>query len=298
MKSLQYVLFVFIMSFLLSCESKNNQKEKVSDQTEKATQINEQKSNKTANSDKLQTHAVKVTKKEPSVCHLKIGWASWEPYQYKGRDGKVTGMDIDIINEAIKRTSCKVNYIEGDWADLLRQLKKGTLDAVASATLTEKRRKYAYFSEPYRAETFALYVKNKDLNRYSGMSLKSMLDSGLRVGAVVDYFYGTTLNDLQDNEKYAHLFNYNDFSENNFVLLFDSKIDAVLEDPFVGADFVRRKGWGDLLVRLPLVIHSGDVHLMFSKKSVSESTVELLNNALAKIKADGTYENILKHYGG
>lgn len=295
MKSIQYLFFLFILTILTACEGDNNTQEKTPAVKEKSVKVElPAKSDKSAQN--IKTDAKANAQSKP--CDLKIGWASWEPYQYKGRDGKVTGMDIDIINAAVKRTSCKITYVEGDWADLLSRLKKGTLDAVASATLTEKRRKYAYFSEPYRAETFALYVKNKDLSRYSGMSLKSMMDAGLRVGAVVDYFYGTTLNDLQDNEKYANQFNYNDFSENNFVLLFDSKIDAVLEDPFVGADLVRRKGWDELLVKLPLVIHSGDVHLMFSKKSVSESEVELMNNALAKIKADGTYKNLLKHYGG
>ncbi len=238
-----------------------------------------------------------VAKARPE-CRLSIGWASWEPYQYKGRDGRATGMDIDIINAAINHTRCKVTYVEGDWADLLDRLKQGTLDAVASATLTEKRRSYAYFSEPYRAETFTIYVKNKDRERYSGMSIKSMLEAGMRLGAVMDYFYGATLNDFQDSEKYHRQFIYNDFSEANFALLFDNKVDGVLEDPFVGADLIRRRGWNEKLSKLPLVIHSGDVHLMFSKKSVSEKTVELINNALAKIKADGTFNRLIEHYGG
>ncbi len=296
------LMLLFAVS-LISCNGENKPATDSTSQSAKPAAVTEktlsnQSTEQLTARDKNKIQQSKPEKSKPEKCTLSIGWAAWEPYQYKGRDGAVTGMDIDIINAAIKHTDCKVTYVEGDWADLLDRLKKGTLDAVASATLTEKRRSYAYFSEPYRAETFAIYVKNKDRERYSGMSIKSMLEAGMRLGAVMDYFYGATLNDLQDSEKYARQFIYNDFSESNFALLFDNKVDGVLEDPYVGADLIRRRGWNEKLSKLPLVIHSGDVHLMFSKKSVSDKTVELMNNALAKIKANGTFNRLIEHYGG
>ena len=35
---------------------------------------------------------------------LRISWTTWSPHQMKGRDGKLTGVDIELITEIFKRT--------------------------------------------------------------------------------------------------------------------------------------------------------------------------------------------------
>jgi polar amino acid transport system substrate-binding protein len=235
---------------------------------------------------------------DPENCELTMGWAPWEPYQYKTRDGKLTGLDIEIIRATEVYMDCKILFKEADWAQLLEWLQKGELDAVASAGMTEQRRKYAYFSEPYRSESYSIYVRKDDLDQFSGQSVRALLDMRMRFGAVTGYSYGVTLADYQDSDKYQKLFTYNEISETNFLMLFDDKLDGVIADSIVGSDMIRRRNWSNLVAKLPLVIHSGDVHVMFSKKSVSEDMVQKMNNALAKLKASGDYRRLIELYGG
>ena len=235
---------------------------------------------------------------EASTCELTMGWAPWEPYQYKTRDGKLTGLDIEIVRATQTNMDCKIIFKEGDWAQLLELLQKGKLDAVASAGMTQARRQYAYFSEPYRSESYAVYVRKEELDRFSGQSIRALLEMRMRFGAVAGYSYGVTLAEYQDNEKYQKSFIYNEISETNFLMLFDSELDGVLADSIVASDMIRRRNWTNLVDKLPLVIHSGDVHVMFSKKSVSEEVVQQMNNALAKLKASGDYRRLIELYGG
>jgi len=295
MKTLQFYCILSISLLLISCNQSSNDETtnqhseattKPAPEVQKATQTTASSSD------------VPATAATNASCEITMGWAPWEPYQYMTRDGKITGLDIEIVEATEKDLGCTIKFQQGDWAHLLELLKKGELDAVASAGMTDNRRKYAYFSEPYRSESYAIYVRKEEVEHYSGQSIRALLDSRMRIGAVSGYSYGVTLAEYQDNEKYQDQFTYNEISEANFLLLFDKKVDGVLADSIVGSDMIRRRNWSGHVDKLPLVIHSGDVHVMFSKKSVSEELVQQMNNALAKLKASGEYRRLIELYGG
>ncbi len=293
MKTHRFVKLLILSVLLVSCnQSSENDSAAVESDKETAIQANKETS---TNVSKTTETAIEQTQKS---CEITMGWAPWEPYQYITRNGTLTGLDIEIVQATEKEMGCTIKFQQGDWAKLLELLKKGELDAVASAGMTENRREYAYFSEPYRSESYSIYVRKDELDRYSGQSIRSLLDSRMRLGAVSGYSYGVTVADYQDNEKYQKQFTYNEISEENFLLLFDNKVDGVLADSIVASDMIRRRSWSTEVARLPLVIHSGDVHVMFSKKSVSQEVVQKMNNALAKLKASGDYRRLIELYGG
>ena len=78
--------------------------------------------------------------------------------------------------------------------------------------------------------------------------------------------------------------------------MIQNQIDGFLEDPFVAAYTIKRKGLGDEIEAHPIRVHSGNVALMFSKKSVSEETVLAFNRALVKLMENGEYKRILDKY--
>lgn len=260
-------------------------------QTSVASDTHKADHNKATRSDGATT--ADVTKS----CQLNVGWDPWEPYQYQERDGTVTGLDIDLFVEAAKRAGCTVRFQQGDWGTLLSALKAGQVDVLLGASITPLRKQYAYFSEPYRAETWVLYVRSEDVDQYSGKSLKKLLDSGLRIALVNGYVYGDTINAFQEDPAYERQFKGYGLAEETFNALMNRDVDGVLEDPFVGADVLRRKGWRKEIVRLPMVLHSGSVYVMFSQASVAPETVERINDAFAAMRADGTYRRILRSYG-
>ena len=231
-----------------------------------------------------------------SDCSLTLGWDPWEPYQFRNPDGTMAGLDIEIFEAVAEQAGCDVDYARGEWRALQSKLKAGEIDVLAGASITPQRQEFALFSQPYRDESFVLYVRKGDAEKFAADDLEGLLGSGLKIGVTDAYIYGSEVSDLQENPDYAEQFVRVDFGEVNLYNLLDSKVDGMLEDPFVGAFLIRRKGFEDRVEAFPLSIYSGQVFFMFSQESVNEERVTRFNEALAKIRDDGTYEEILKRY--
>ncbi len=241
--------------------------------------------------------AATTTEKAPAEppCHVTMGWDPWEPYMYLTPGNTVSGLDIEIIQALADEANCELKFVQDDWMTLLQKVEEGSVDLVAGASVTEKRKAYALFSDPYRSESFVLYVRTGETENFAG-SLQQILENGKKIGVTTDYIYGDEVADLQDSDKFAQQFVNSAVGEANYFNLLQHTVDVIIEDPFVGAYNLKRKGISDQIEQLPITIHSGDVHLMFSMKSVDHTVVEKFNKALSTIKRNGAYQEILKRY--
>lgn len=232
---------------------------------------------------------------EKNNCKLTLGYDSWEPYQYLDVGNKVRGLDIDLLHMVAKRMSCKIEYSQGPWIELLARLKNGEVDILLGASKTEKREQFAFFSQPYRSEQFTLYVRKGDANALNLKSINEFVQSGKKLGVVDDYYYGDELSDLRD-ENDGQQFVGAIIGEMNIARLLDENIDGFFEDSIVGASMIRRKGLSSLIVPHGLSITTGDVYVMFSQKSVSPETVTQFNQGLKTVIQSGEYDKLIKMY--
>ncbi len=228
-------------------------------------------------------------------CKLTLGYDSWEPYQYLDIGNEVKGLDIDLLLMVAKRMPCDVEYSQGPWIDLLAQLRNGEIDILLGASKTKKREQFAMFSEPYRTEQFSLYVRKEDKAALNLKSFNDFIEKGKKFGVVDDYFYGDELNELRDNDKNDQFVSAI-IGEMNIARLLDDNIDAFFEDNIVGASMIRRKGLSSLIVPHSLSITTGDVYVMFSRKSVSPETITDFNRGLNEVIKSGEYEALLSLY--
>lgn len=229
-------------------------------------------------------------------CQLTMGWDPWEPYQYRAPKGKVSGLDVDLVNLAAEQAGCEVSFRQEDFADLLGMIQNGEVDIVAGATRTEERSDYAYFSRPYRQETFSLFVRRADAQSIGNPTLEELLENGYQIGITEGFLYGEEAEALISDEEYADQFNTARVGELNLFRLIEGDIDALLEDPFVASSIQRRLGLGDDIARVGEDIRTGEVHLMFSRASVEEDVVDRFDDALGQLIEDGTRDRILRMY--
>ena len=228
-------------------------------------------------------------------CKLAVGWEPWEPYMYLTPGNEVSGLDIEIIRAIADENDCKLEFVQGDWKSLLEMVEDGEVDIVAGASISPSREQYALFSDAYRSEDFVLYVRASEVADY-GSTLQEALDSQKTFGITADYIYGKDLDKFIEDPYYSKLFITSDFGEMNYYNLLQHRVDVFVEDPFVGAYNLNRKGLNNQIIALPVVIHSGEVHLMFSKLSTYPQQVGMFNAALSKIKKNGAYQAILDKY--
>lgn len=229
-------------------------------------------------------------------CRLTVGWEPFEPYQYRGADGTLTGVDVDVVRAVATRVHCEVAFAEGRSATLLQRLQRGDVDVLAGAMRTPARESFALFSDPYRKASFALYVRRGDAAVQRSTSLQALLDTGFRLGVREQFVYGETVDGLQENPVYADRFVGATLSGQNYQRLLDLEIDGFLEDPVSARLAIRAQGMQEEVEAHPLPIYSGDVALMFGKTGIDPALVTAVNAALAEMKSSGEVQDIVDKY--
>ena len=136
--------------------------------------------------------------------------------------------------------------------------------------------------------------KNAEHPAYA--DLKAFVDAGHKVGVVNEYYYGDEVVALYADETRRTQFVGAIISELNMARLLDEEIDGLLEDSFVGASILRRKGLDKYIQPHSISLGQSDVFVMFSKASVQEDQVQQFNVGLAQLRADGRYNRIVEKY--
>ena len=228
-------------------------------------------------------------------CTLVMGWDPWMPYQYRAANGSVTGLDIEIASAAAATAGCALETRDGSWVEHLQALEDGELDFVAGASRTPAREAFGWFTDPYRAEKFVLFVRS-DGTTVSGGSLQEVLEGGAIVGTVAGFYYGGAVAELQESGQYTGQFTEAEISDLNFEALARGDIQAVLEDPYVGAAKLRVEGLAEEVEEYPVEIGTGEVSFMFSQAATNEATFKRFNEALQGMKKSGALASILQRY--
>lgn len=228
-------------------------------------------------------------------CVLSMGWDPWMPYQYRAASGGVTGMDIEIASAAAAAAGCALDTREASWVQHLKALEAGEVNFVGGASRTPAREEFAWFSEPYRQESFVLFVAAGG-DDPDGASLRDVLEAGHVVGTVAGFYYGGSVAELQESGDFDGQFTDADIADLNFRALADGDIDAVLEDPYVGAAILRTEGLDDEVSESPVVLSKGEVSFMFSKQGTNREHFDRFNEALQNMKQSGALESILRRY--
>jgi len=239
---------------------------------------------------------ITATPTTTTECTLTMGYDSWEPYHFTTADNAVRGIDVELVQALATEANCTVDFIEGQWVDLLTQLKAGDIDVLAGATLIAERESYAWFSTPYRSEEFELYSTTDA--ELPAQEFGTLLGQGFRIGLTDGYIYGESISSSQNDSFYADQFVYASIAEMNFTNLADGSIDGFLADPFVTAAIIRRNGWHDQVRATGLMISNMPVSLMFSRATTTQAQLITFNNALAKIKQTGRDQEVFKRYLG
>ena len=215
---------------------------------------------------------------------LRVGTApNYKPFDYK-EDAKLTGLDIDLVNEIAKREGIELTWVEMSFDGLIPALKTGKIDMIASAmSATEDRRKSVDFSDVYYT-TKNLYIKKKDnevLNSKEDLEGKII---GVQLGTLQEPA-AKAIKDtkVQSNESLSVV----------IMELKEGKIDAVVADKDVSTGYLKENA--DLIGFFEEEDGSEGFSFAFDKDKQKEA-IEKFNKGLKDLKADGTYDQILTKY--
>lgn len=207
---------------------------------------------------------------------------SFVPFEMMDQDsGEMVGFDMDIINEVAERAGFDINLRTMDFNGIIPAVQTGNVDiAIAGITITDERAEIVDFSDPYYDSGLRLLVGADD------DSIETVED--LEGKTVATKIGSTSYDYLQENLGDSAEITPYPGSSDMYMALLGGSADAVFYDaPNVGY-FSQTQGEGRARTVGPL--YEGQQYGIVLVKD--SEWVEPVNEALASMKEDGTYDEI------
>jgi polar amino acid transport system substrate-binding protein len=214
---------------------------------------------------------------------LVVGFcAQYPPFESKNeKTGEFEGFDVDLARALAKEVGVKVRLVDAEWQGLLAGLKKGDYDTLITCmSKSEARGENTNFSDVYYTLPDVIVVR-KDENTIIGKETLRGKTVGVQLGSGSEQLADSMKEMFKEIKKY----NYNPEA---FTDLKVGRIDAVL----VGYAYAVNQMKTDpsyKVVGEPLA----EAEIVAVLPKGADALTTKINEALAKIKADGTYQAIL-----
>lgn len=216
--------------------------------------------------------------------------AAYAPFEFQNEKGEIVGFDIDVVKAIAQKGGFEVKFVNTPWEGIFNTLQQGDRDfLVSSITITDERKQTMDFSDPYFDAHQLIAVR--DNSKVAKFEDLKKLKVGVQTGTTGDEVVTQLLGKNSTNVKR--------FESTPLALqeLQAGGVDAVVADNGVIENYVANNtGANFKTVNDPaftpeqygLAVRKGNTELL-----------EKLNQGLAAIKADGTYDQIYaKHFGG
>ena len=207
--------------------------------------------------------------------------AEFPPFEYM-ENGKIVGFDIELMKEIGKILDADIKIQDMAFDGLLPALQLKKVDVViAGMTATEERKKTVLFTQPYYTASQVIIVKEGDNSINSFNDLK-----GKKVGVMLGFTGDTVVSEIEGvkverfNAAYAGI-----------MALKANKVDAVVLDSEPAKNYVKQNV-GLKLAEADVVEEEYAIAIRKNDKAL----LEKIEKALSEIKANGTYDNLIKKY--
>ncbi len=227
---------------------------------------------------------------------LRVGTnAEFPPFEYIDNDGEVAGFDADLIEAVAQTQGYRVEWANMEFKSLIGALESGGIDvAIAGMTITEARLQSVDFTDPYYDATQALVLLEG--STYQTIEELNGKKVAVQEGTTGDLMVtpggeGAILTDPS-----TQVFRFKKGVDAILTLL-NRAVDAVVIDATPAAEFVRANQGKIFQVMVEGEPEQYGIAVRKSAAGENQLLAEL-NEGLAKIRQDGTYDRLYEQYLG
>ncbi|WP_148252366.1 transporter substrate-binding domain-containing protein [Aidingimonas lacisalsi] len=213
---------------------------------------------------------------------------SFVPFEMMDEEsGEMVGFDMDIIREVAERAGFEIDLETMDFNGIIPAVQTGNVDiAIAGITITDERSEIVDFSDPYYDSGLRILVSadNDSVEEFSDLEGMKI---GTKVGSTSYDYLEENLGDSADVTPYPG-------SADMYMALMGGSVDAVFYDAPNVEYFANTRGEGQ--VKVVGSLYEGQQYGIALVKD--SEWVEPVNEALASMKEDGTYDEIYEEWFG
>ena len=214
---------------------------------------------------------------------IKVGVEDIEPLSFR-EHGELTGISIDYLQQLIAPTSLEVEYVVGNFAELLQKFRSGQLDVVSGVYYHRSREQLGYYSEPIMKIRDFLYVNE------SNSDVRGLEDLNDKKLAIVKGYLSEKL--IKEQYPQVNIVTTNNLME-SMTLLINNDVSALL-DAQLFVSRVQEKNAITGLKSIPInELPAQDIHFL-THKSLPE-----LSSILTKLQStnqDISLKSIVANY--
>lgn len=210
---------------------------------------------------------------------------NYAPFEYK-KDGKWVGIDVELLKAVAKAEHIKVVQKHMDFSGIIPALQANQVDgSLAAMFITKERKKVLDFSKGYYQSGNGIFVKK-------GSSIKGLKDIKNKTIAVKKGESGS-----QWAEKNKDKYNLKVQSFNDASSLFQQVSNGQADLGITDSPVVDYHNTIDKKSNLKMIKVINKAQYGFAvPKGKNQKLLKKWNSGIKKIKANGTYEKIIKKY--
>lgn len=185
------------------------------------------------------------------------------------------------INVAVRHT--------GTWDEVQAQARTGEVDVLVAAYKTAAREEYMLYSDAYTTDPVAIYVKAGQAFPFA--SWNELI--GKRGVAMVGDSYGQTFDDFAvANLELTRVTTV----AAAYAMVASGQADYLLYALYSGDDYLENSGQAAAFEHLPTFVNEEPFYITISKESPFVQYLDEINDAIARLKADGTIDALIEQY--
>lgn len=216
------------------------------------------------------------------------GHPEWAPIMWQSGDN-IIGAGADLVSKICidLKIVCDIKYT-GVWDKVQEQVKNSNTDLLVAAYKTDERQTYMNYSEPYTTDPISVFIKKGNNFTYAKwddlIGKKGVLMTGDSYGQDFDKFISDKLTVERVNT-----------AKEAFDKIISGSADYFIYAKYSGKMEIKKDNYTDLVEILPTNVAEENFYITIGKKSAFAKYMPQINELIAKYKADGTINNLIKN---
>lgn len=207
------------------------------------------------------------------------------------------GLDFEILQGILEVAGCSFDHRPIPFKRIQEAIRHGLVDGTMGASLTVPRQDYAWFTEPYRQEIMAMFMLADEVTKFNPSRMSDLALSEYRIGLGIGSWHGAKLEHLISTKpSFRQRILYTDDFDIMYQWLQRGRVNIAINDIHYGYFILKRANLLDAIKPHSFYINTNDVHIMLSKKSVSNHDATVISEAVGRFRNTPTYNAILAKY--